>query len=82
MEQRFESRLNEILDQAQVSADILRGLLPRLEKFVEPFAENLPGPEYRRHAAEYVTGLMSRLERKTAEGIAYLYDQGSYRVSG
>jgi SRSO17 transposase len=75
MERRFESRLNEMLDQAQVSPEILRGVLPRLEKFVEPFAENLPAPEYRRHAAEYVTGLMSRLERKTGEGIAYLHDQ-------
>ena len=80
MEQRFESRLNDMLDQAQVSAEILRGLLPRLEKFVEPFAEDLPGPEYRRHAAEYVTGLMSRLERKTAEGIAYLYDQNRQAI--
>jgi len=75
MERRFESRLNEMLDQAQVSPEILRGVLPRLEEFVEPFAENLPGPEHRRHATEYVTGLMSRLERKTGEGIAYLHDQ-------
>ena len=75
MERRFESRLNDMLSQAQVSPEILRGVLPRLEMFVEPFAENLPAPEYRRHAAEYVTGLMSRLERKTGEGIAYLYDQ-------
>jgi SRSO17 transposase len=64
-----------MLDQSQVSAEILRGLLTRLEKFVEPFAETLPGPDYRRHAAEYVTGLMSRLERKTGAGIAYLHDQ-------
>ena len=75
MERRFESRLNEMLDQSQVSAEILRGLLTRLEKLVEPFAETLPGPDYRRHGAEYVTGLMSRLERKTGEKNAYLYDQ-------
>ena len=75
MERRFELRLNEMLDQAQVSPEILRGVRPRLEEFVEPFAENLPGPEHRRHATEYVTGLMSRLERKTGEGIAYLHDQ-------
>ena len=75
MEHRFESRLNEMLDQAQVSPEILRGVLPRLEAFVEPFAENLPGPEHRRHASEYLAGLMSRLERKTGKGIAYLHDQ-------
>ena len=43
--------------------------------FIEPFVEHLPAPEHRRHAAEYVTGLMSKLERKTGEGIAYLLDQ-------
>jgi SRSO17 transposase len=75
MERRFEWRLNEMLDQAHVSPDLLQGLLPRLEEFVEPFVEHLPGAEHRRHAAGYVTGLMSRLERKTGEGIAYLLDQ-------
>jgi SRSO17 transposase len=75
VERRFGSRLHEMLDQAYVSTDVLRGVLPRLEKFVEPFAATLPGPEHRRHAAEYVTGLMSKLERRTGEGIAYLHDQ-------
>ena len=75
MERRFESRLDEMLDQAHVSPDLLRGVLPRLETFVQPFVEHLPAPEHRRHAAEYVTGLMSKLERKTGEGIAYLLDQ-------
>jgi SRSO17 transposase len=75
MERRFDSRLNEMLDQAHVPTDILQDLLPRLEKFVEPFAATMPGPEHQRHAAEYVTGLVSKLERKTGEGIAYLHDQ-------
>jgi SRSO17 transposase len=75
MERRFESRLDEMMDQAHVSPILLRGVLPRLEEFVEPFVELLTGPEHRRHAAEYITGLMSRLERKTGEGIAYLFDQ-------
>ena len=38
-------------------------------------SSTFPGPDHRRHAAEYVTGLMSKLERKTGEGIAYLLDQ-------
>ena len=75
MERRFESRLDEMLGRAHVSPDLLRGVLPRLETFVKPFVEHLPAPERRRHAAEYVTGLMSKLERKTGEGIAYLLDQ-------
>ncbi len=75
MERRFESRLDEMLGQAYVPVNLLRGVLPRLEAFVQPFVEHLPAPEHRRHAAEYVTGLMSKLERKTGEGIAYLLDQ-------
>jgi len=75
MERRFESRLDEMLGQAHVSVNLLRGVLPRLETFVQPFVEHLSAPEHRRHAAEYITGLMSKLERKTGEGIAYLLDQ-------
>src|SRR5208337_653794 len=75
MERRFKSRLDELLEQAHVSPDLLRGVLPRLEEFIEPFVDHHAGPDHRRHAAEYVTGLMSKLERKTGEGIAYLLDQ-------
>jgi len=75
MERRFKSRLDELLEQAHVSPDLLRGVLPRLEEFIELFVDHLAGPDHRRHAAEYVTGLMSKLERKTGEGIAYLLDQ-------
>ncbi len=81
MERRFESRLNEMLDQAYVSPELLRSVLPRLE----PFVENLSGPEHQRHAAEYIARLMSRLERKTGQGIAYLLDhqrQGNQKFIG
>ena len=57
------------------AARAYEGLLERLETFVEPFAEALGEPEQRQHAAEYMTGLLSKLEHKTGEGIAYLHDQ-------
>jgi SRSO17 transposase len=75
MERRFESRLDEMMGQAEVSPELLRGLLPRVSLFLEPFLQSLSGPEQKQHAAEYTTGLMSGLEHKTGEGIAYLYDQ-------
>jgi SRSO17 transposase len=75
MERRFESRLDEMMGQAEVSPELLRGLLPRVSLFLEPFLQSLLGPEQKQHAAEYTTGLMSGLEHKTGEGIAYLYDQ-------
>lgn len=75
MERRYEVRLGQMLAQAEVSPASMRGLLKRLESFAQPFAESLAGPQQRRHAAEYMTGLLSKLERKTGEAIAYLHDQ-------
>lgn len=75
MERRFESRLQEMLAQAQVPPELTQGLLARLETFVEPFTASLAEPEQRRHTAEYLTGLLSKLKHKTGEGIAYLHDQ-------
>jgi SRSO17 transposase len=75
MDRRYEARLAEMLAQAQVSPDLVDGLLTRLDEFIVPFAAILAEPEQRRHATEYVTGLLSKLEHKTGEGIAYLHDQ-------
>ena len=75
MERRYELRLEEMLAQAEVPPELTRGLLGRLSAFVEPYAEALREPEQRQHAAEYMTGLISGLERKTGEAIAYLHDQ-------
>lgn len=75
MDHRFRSRLNEMLDQAVVTPDLLSELLPRLEVFIAPFTATLVETEQKRHAAEYVSGLLSNLEHKTGEGIAYLHDQ-------
>ncbi len=75
MERRYEVRLEQMLAQAEVSPELMRDLLKRLETFAEPFAKSLAMPEQRRHAAEYMTGLLSKLERKTGEAIAYLHDQ-------
>lgn len=75
MERRYEVRLEQMLAQAVVSPDLMLGLLGRIEDFTRPFAESLSQPEQKRHAAEYMTGLLSKLERKTGEAIAYLHDQ-------
>jgi len=74
MERRYELRLEQMLAQAEVSPELIQGLFERLESFVEPFAASLDQPEQRRHAAEYVTGLLSKLPRKSGEAIAYLHD--------
>jgi SRSO17 transposase len=74
MQQRFRVRLEELLDDAEVSPAVLRGMLPRLERFLDPFAVSLTGAQAT-HARHYVAGLVSDLQRKNAEGIAYLHDQ-------
>ena len=75
MERRFRVRLDELLDDAVVEAVVLRGMLPRLERFLEPFVASLETTERRSHAQHYISGLVSDLRRKNAEGIAYLHDQ-------
>jgi hypothetical protein len=75
VERRFEARLDEMMDQAEVSPELLKDLLPRLNQFVLPFVGSLVELEQKQHALEYMSGLVSGLRRKTGEGIAYLHDQ-------
>jgi SRSO17 transposase len=75
MDRRFDARLSEMLAQAEVPPELIDGFLARLETFVQPFATSLREPEQQRHTIEYLTGLLSKLEHKTGEGIAYLLDQ-------
>ena len=75
MERRFEARLQQMMDQAEVSPELLRELWPRLREFVPPFVTDLATPEPIRHATESIRGLVSQLEHKTGEGIAYRHDQ-------
>lgn len=46
-----------------------------MARFVEPFGRLLNQPAQRSHAADYVSGLLSDLERKNVESIAYRHDQ-------
>ena len=75
MERRFAARLEELLDDAVVSPAVLRDMLPRLERFVKPFAALLATPEQGNHVQEYVAGLVSNVQRKSVESIAYHHDQ-------
>jgi hypothetical protein len=75
MEGRYRVRLDELLGDAVVDPAVPRGLLPRLGRFLDPFLALLLTPEQRTHARHYVAGLLSDLDRKNAEGIAYLHDQ-------
>jgi SRSO17 transposase len=75
MERRFRIRLDELLDDAEVSPGLLRGLLPRLETFLRPFVAALRSAEQQTNAQHYVQGLLSDLDSKDIESIAYLHDR-------
>ncbi len=75
MDRRFEVRKREMLAECEVSPRVFRGVQQRLEKFVGPFADLLRLSAQREHASDYVAGLVSDLERKNIESIAYRHDQ-------
>src|SRR5512135_137072 len=75
VERRYELQLERMLAQAEVPPELTEGLLTRLDEFVLPFTAALVEPEQRWHTVEYMTGLLSKLDHKTGEGIAYLHDQ-------
>jgi SRSO17 transposase len=75
MERRYQVRLRELLDGAVVVPEQLQGMLARLERFVEPFTGCLVRSKQRPLAQQYVAGLLSQVECKNVESIAYHHDQ-------
>jgi len=69
------ARREELLADAEVAPQLVRGVLPRLERFLDPFVASVQRSEQAQHARHYVAGLLSNLEYKNVESIAYLHDQ-------
>jgi len=74
MEPRFQRRKEQLLNGCQVPPTLFDGVIDRLEGFAAPFAASFPSPESRSHTRTYLAGLLSDVERKNAESIAYRYD--------
>ena len=75
MEQRFQLRKEALLEEAQVNRAVFLGSLDRLETFVQPFASLLARDKQRQHANDFIAGLISDLDRKNTESVAYRHDQ-------
>jgi len=75
MERRFRVRLDELLSDAEVGGRVLHGVMPRLESFLQPFVGSLRSAEQRVNSKQYVSGLLSDLDGKDVESIAYLHDR-------
>jgi SRSO17 transposase len=75
MERRFAARREQLLADAEVDPCVFRRVLPRLDRFLDPFFQRLQRSEQCQHARHYVAGLLSELPYKNVESIAYLHDQ-------
>jgi SRSO17 transposase len=73
MEARFELRRQQLFEECEVAPEVFEEVMPRLERFMGPFVETFFRPEPCRHAATYVSGLLSDLESKNVESIAYRF---------
>ena len=75
MERRFEVRKQEILKEAEIQPQVANGMLKRLEQFAQPFIASFGRREPKENTQRYLCGLLSDLERKNIESIAYRYDR-------
>ncbi len=75
MEAKYEARKQELLEECTVAPQVLDRVLSRLERFMEPFVEPLVRREQQEHAHTFVQGLLSDLEHKNVESIAYRFGQ-------
>jgi len=75
MERRFEIRKQEILKEADIKPQVVDGMIKRLDEFAQPFISSFGRREPKENARMYMSGLLSDLERKNVESIAYRYDR-------
>lgn len=75
MDRRFAAHRDRLLEDAEVDPRVLRDLQPRLDRFLDPFADCLQRSEQEEHVRDYVAGLLCELDYKNVESIAYLHDQ-------
>lgn len=75
MEAQYEKRKQELLDECKVAPQVFEGVISRLETFMEPYVESLVRREQVEHAQTFVQGLLSDLDHKNVESIAYRFGQ-------
>jgi SRSO17 transposase len=75
MDRRFEIRKQQLLADCRVPAEVFGGMVRRLKDFAEPFVGSLCRSEQKGHARTYLCGLLSDLQKKNAEAIAYRHDR-------
>jgi SRSO17 transposase len=82
MEARYAIRKHQLLEECQVAPEIFDQVIPRLATFMAPFVETLQGQALTQHAQTSVSGLLSDVERKNVESIAYHVGQNRLGLQG
>ena len=82
MDARYPIRKAQLLEECQVAPEVFEQVLPRLRTLLAPFVDTLQGQAPRAHAQTYVRGLLSDVERKNVESIAYHFGQDRLGLQG
>ena len=82
MDARYAIRKSQLLDECQVAPAIFEQVIPRLYTFLEPFVTIFQGQAADQHAKTYICGLLSDVERKNIESIAYRFGQSRLPLQG
>lgn len=75
MEAEYATRRQQLLEECQVAPEIFDQVMARLATFMVPFVSPFRRQEPSAHAHTYVRGLLSEVERKNVESIAYRFGQ-------
>ena len=71
----FAARKRAVLEECDVAPQIFQEVQPRLEEFLQPFVASLARREQVEHVRTFVSGLLSDLDHRTVESIAYRFGQ-------
>ncbi len=82
MEARYAFRKSQLLDECQIAPEMFEQVIPRLYSFMKPFVKTFQGQTADQHAKTYVCGLLSDVERKNIESIAYRFGQSRLPLQG
>jgi SRSO17 transposase len=82
MDARYSIRKQQLLQECQVAPELFDQVLPRLHTFMAPFVAPFQGQALTQHAETYVSGLLSDVERKNVESIAYQFGQNRLGLQG
>ena len=82
MDARSTIRRAQLLAECQIAPEVFEQVMPRLRAFMAPCVDPLQGQAPRAHAQTYVRGLLSDVERKNVESIAYHFGQARLGLQG